>query len=424
MIGFLLIGILRDKSRSLLPMLVVGVGAMLTVFLHCWLTGIMGDSIELSARFATGHLKVMTRPYAAEAEQMPNELAIIGVGQLMDELSQTAPDMQWVARIRFGALLDVPDSLGETRAQGPVTGWALDLLSPGSSEAQRLNLASALTSGHLPQQAGQALITHDFATRFAVMPGHRITLMGNTMNGSLAFANFEVAGTVRFGSSAVDRGGIFIDLRDAQMAFDMRDAAGEVLGFFPKGFYVDATAQAVQQAFEAQHNNDTDEYAPVMMRLSQQAGMADYLAYANTMGSIMVMVFVLAMSVVLWNAGLLGGLRRYREFGLRLALGESKGHIYRTLLAEAVLVGTLGSTVGTAVGLALAFWMQTVGIDLSEMMPNASLMMPSVARAAITPPAYGIGFIPGLLSMVLGNALSGIGIYKRETARLFNELEV
>jgi putative ABC transport system permease protein len=56
-------------------------------------------------------------------------------------------------------------------------------------------------------------------------------------------------------------------------------------------------------------------------------------------------------------------------------------------------------------------------------MKNSSMLMPSVARAYITPTAYWIGFIPGLFSMVLGNALSGIGIYKRNTATLFKELE-
>jgi putative ABC transport system permease protein len=50
-------------------------------------------------------------------------------------------------------------------------------------------------------------------------------------------------------------------------------------------------------------------------------------------------------------------------------------------------------------------------------------MMPSVVRAAISPTAFYIGFWPGLVSMVLGNALSGIGIYKRQTAHLFKELE-
>jgi putative ABC transport system permease protein len=57
-------------------------------------------------------------------------------------------------------------------------------------------------------------------------------------------------------------------------------------------------------------------------------------------------------------------------------------------------------------------------------MKNASMMMPSIYRATITPEAFYIGFIPGLFSMVLGNALAGIGIYKRNTAQLFKELEV
>ena len=52
------------------------------------------------------------------------------------------------------------------------------------------------------------------------------------------------------------------------------------------------------------------------------------------------------------------------------------------------------------------------------------MMMPTVYRAMVTPEAYYIGFIPGVFSMTLGNALSGLGVYKRQTARLFKELEV
>jgi putative ABC transport system permease protein len=51
------------------------------------------------------------------------------------------------------------------------------------------------------------------------------------------------------------------------------------------------------------------------------------------------------------------------------------------------------------------------------------MMMPSVFRAHITPQAYFIGFVPGLFSTVLGTALAGIGIYRRNTAKLFKELE-
>jgi putative ABC transport system permease protein len=51
-------------------------------------------------------------------------------------------------------------------------------------------------------------------------------------------------------------------------------------------------------------------------------------------------------------------------------------------------------------------------------------MMPDIVRAHITVTDYYIGLIPGIFSTVVGTALSGIGIYKRNTARLFKELEV
>jgi putative ABC transport system permease protein len=142
------------------------------------------------------------------------------------------------------------------------------------------------------------------------------------------------------------------------------------------------------------------------------------------MSAIFVMIFVGAMSVVLWNTGLIGGLRRYQEFGIRLALGESKGKIYRSLVIEATLIGVVGSLFGTCIGLLGAFYLQNYGINIAGMVDNSSMMMPTVMRAKVTPNLYYIGFIPGVFAMVFGNMLSGIGIYKRETARLFKELEV
>ena len=138
----------------------------------------------------------------------------------------------------------------------------------------------------------------------------------------------------------------------------------------------------------------------------------------------MIFLFVSAMAIVLWNAGLLGGLRRYTEFGVRIALGEDKGHIYRSLLWEALMTGVIGSVIGTALGVTVVYALNSHGIDISGMMKNATMLMPSVMRPAVTPVMWYIGFIPGVFSMLLGNALAGIGIYKRETARLFNELEV
>jgi putative ABC transport system permease protein len=51
------------------------------------------------------------------------------------------------------------------------------------------------------------------------------------------------------------------------------------------------------------------------------------------------------------------------------------------------------------------------------------MMLPNIVRARITPFTFVIGFLPGLLATFLGTAISGIGIYKRQTSELFKELE-
>jgi putative ABC transport system permease protein len=129
------------------------------------------------------------------------------------------------------------------------------------------------------------------------------------------------------------------------------------------------------------------------------------------------------MSIVLWNAGLIGGIRRYGEIGVRLAIGESKGHVYRSMIVESVLVAILGSVAGTCAGLGFAYLLQTKGIDIGSTVKSATMMMPTVFRARITGQACVIGFVPGLFATILGTMLAGVGVYRRNTAQLFKELE-
>jgi len=406
MIRFLFKGIINDRSRSLLPIIVVSIGVMLSVVMYCWIRGIIGESLRLNASFTTGHLKVMTRAYLKDVDQMPNDLAIMGVDNQLRVLKAAYPDLDWVRRIRFGGLIDFPDSNGETRAQGPVVGWALDLFSPQSKELARFNLEKSLVSGKLPAKPCQALISDLFAAKFHIKPGETFTLFGTTMEGGMAFKNLIVSGTVRFGSAQLDRGAIIADISDVQLALGMDDAAGEILAFFNSDRYDNEQAFRISSAFNQKYKSSKDEYAPVMISLREQSGMAEFIDYVDSIGSAMIIVFMIAMSIVLWNAGLLGGLRRYNEFGIRLAMGEDKDHIYKTLIYEAVFIGTIGSVLGTTFGLGIAWYLQTFGINISGIMKNSSLLMPSIARAEITSAAWYIGFIPGLISVVLGNALS------------------
>jgi putative ABC transport system permease protein len=423
MIRFLLKGLMRDRSRSLFPILIVSLGVMLTVFLQTWLAGAMGDIVRSTANFSTGHVKIMSHAYAQNKSQIPNDLALLGIESLLDRLRTQHPDMAWVARIRFGGLLDVPDEQGETLTQGPAGGLAVDLLSPDSPEIETLNIQKSMVRGRLPDQSGEILISDDFAVKLKVKPGDTVTLLSSTMQGSMGMQNFTIAGTVRFGINVMDRGAVLIDITDIRSVLDMDDAAGEVLGYFRDGIYHDDKAQQLAREFNRQFTDTEDLYRPVMCALSDQDGLGEYLGMASYFSFIASSIFVVAMSIVLWNVGLIGGLRRYGEMGLRLAIGEDKRHVYGSVILEAVMVGFAGSGVGTALGLALAWYLQMHGFDIGDMVKSSSMMMSNVMRAEITSTSYYIGFIPGMFSTVLGAALSGMGIYKRETAQLFKELE-
>ena len=89
MIRFLFRGLLRDRNRSLLPILVVTAGVLLTVFLFCYISGILGDMLEFSANYSSGHVKIMTRAYADNKKQVPNDLALIEVGNLIINLQNS-----------------------------------------------------------------------------------------------------------------------------------------------------------------------------------------------------------------------------------------------------------------------------------------------------------------------------------------------
>ncbi len=424
MIKFLLKGLFRDRSRSLFPILTVFMGVALTVFLYSYLNGFVSDMIKSNAHYSTGHVRIMTQAYSKESNQKPNDLALIGINSLLENIEKEYPDMIWTPRIMFGGLIDIPDEQGETRIQGPVTGMALDLFSQSSAERKLLNIDDALVRGRFPNKAGEILIAEEFANKLKIEPGDTATLLGTTMYGSMATTNFLIAGTVRFGIAAMDRGAIITDISDVQTVLDMQDAAGEILGFFPDDHFHEDKAYQILASFNEQYKNPDDQFSPIMGALPEESGMKEYMDLMNVAVYLIVGIFILAMGIVLWNAGLMGSLRRYGEMGVRLAVGEEKGHIYRTLILESIMIGVTGSFIGTAFGLIPAYLMQIYGLDLSFLFEKSSMMISGVLRAQVTPTTYLIGFIPGTLATVLGTAIAGIGIYKRQTAQLFKELEI
>lgn len=426
MIRFLFKGVIRDKSKSLFPFLVVTSGVMLTVFLYCWINGATSEFIESSARFSTGHLKVMTRAYSKEEDLIPNDLAYMGVSSLLQELKKDYPDLFWTPRIRFSGILDIPDEKGETKVQGPAGGIAVDLRSKDSPEHSILNLNKGLMIGRIPDREGEILVSSELAKSLSLKPGDRATIVSSTITGSMAIADFTVSGIFRFGITPLDKGTVIADINDIQKFLDMEDSAGEIIGLFKDFVFREKIAEKIASEFNRKFgslNSNDPDFLPVMFTLKEQAGLADLLTIYKTFSSVIVVIFLAVMSIVLWNSGLMGSIRRYGEIGIRLAMGEEKKHLYFSLIGESLIIGAIGSIVGTGIGIAISYYLQVHGLNIENFMKRSTLMFGNIIRAEVTPFSFLIGFIPGLLATFLGTAIAGIGVFRRKTSTLMKEFE-
>jgi len=425
MIKFLIKGILRDKSRSLFPIIIVTLTVAMIVFFKGFMMGILNGIIKDTATISTGHLRVMTKAYEQEQQLFPSDLALLETEKLMVDLHKEYPEYFWTPRIIFAGLLDVPNKDGETIEQGPTVAFGIDLLSAESREIEMWKLEKKMIDGRLPDLPNEVILSTKLAGRLNIDPGMIITFIGSTMHGAFTTFNFKVVGTFSLNMGPVDKEMMLLDISGARLALDMEGATSEVLGFTHSLYYEDANAITISEKYNINNKSD-DIFNPVMLALRDSHQMGTIVDVQTAAMKIILGIFLVIVMIVLWNMGLMSGLRRYGEIGMRLAIGESKGQVYRSMVMESFLIGLISTIFGTILGLSITYYMQEVGIDYSKGLENlarTSVIMSNVFYAKVTSDLYYIGFMPGVLATVLGTMLAGRAIYKREMAQLFKELE-
>jgi len=97
-------------------------------------------------------------------------------------------------------------------------------------------------------------------------------------------------------------------------------------------------------------------------------------------GSLLVMLIILTLvvGVVIANVVTMSVMERTREFGVRLALGESPGRIAWSLLTEVMMLAVLASVSGALIGEGLTLYLAQTGLDLGigEMQSAGVIIQP------------------------------------------------
>ena len=426
MIKFLAKGLIRDKTRSLFPTIIITITVAIVIFALGFMRGMLNNVFLDTAVIMSGYEKVVTRAYKKEMQMLPLDLALMDIEKMISGLNRDHPDYFWSPRINFGGLIDIPDENKETRSQSPIMAIGIDFFSNKSRQTELWKLDQIIVDGRPPRSPNDILISSKLAKKLEVSTGQEATFIGSTMDNAFTTYNFNISGIFNLNKGQTDKQMILLDISGAQDALDMNGAATEILGFTNDLFYNDEDAIEIRSSYNENNRESSDIFAPIMIALRDTNQMGTMVDFSNAALAVIGGIFLVIVMIVLWNMGLMNGLRRYGEIGLRLAMGESKGQVYRSMITEAVIIGLTGTLLGTGLGLSITYYVQENGISYAEALEEMALknmVMPNVFYSKVTPDLFYVGLLPGLLATVLGTMLAGLAIYRREMAQLFKELE-
>ncbi|MYS14122.1 FtsX-like permease family protein [Streptomyces sp. SID4982] len=204
-----------------------------------------------------------------------------------------------------------------------------------------------LTSGHAPRGAGEALLDADTASKKHVRVGDALTVQAQpgtfrvrvvgiatfrTTNpgAALVFLDGATAGRQLLGS-ANRATAISVDAAPGVTDPDLKRRVGAAIG----GGYELKTAAEQAKSAAANLGGFLDVIKYVMLGFAGIAVLVGIFLIVNTFSMLIA--------------------QRTRELGLLRALGADRRQVRRSVLLEALLLGVVGSTLGLAAGIGLAY---------------------------------------------------------------------
>ncbi len=346
----LLIGwrnIWRNKLRSIVVILAVGLGVWALLFLLGFTRGIVRDyitqNIELRTSFFQMHHPEFKKDYDVSFV-IPNE------GQIEDYLSKDE-------RIKTYALRTVSNGM-LSNAKG-ARGMKIFGIDPEKESSTSL-LDQRIAEGDYfdDQRRNQILVGDDLAEKLHLKLRKKIVLSFQDKEGNIVSAAFRIKGIFDTKNTPVDLSQVYILRKDMNRILnldenDFHEVA--VVGYSIDN--VDQLVQAYVTEFDGLSVASYKELSPELELFNAQLRI-------NLL--VMTCIFMLALIFGIINTMLMAVLERMKEIGMLLSIGMNKTRVFLMILIETILLSMIGTPLGLILGVLSINYFKKYGLDLSN----------------------------------------------------------
>lgn len=373
--------ILRQKTHTVMTLVAIICGVTALILAGGWVNDIFVKLAEALIHSQSGHMQVYKEGYYAAGSRTPEKYLIANPDAIKQRITGVMGVDNVMARLNFTGLLN------NGRSDLPITGEGVE---PGREAA--LGSFVSITAGRqlADKDTFGIVLGHGVAKGLKLKPGDHVTLVANALEGALNSMDFEVIGIFQS----------FINDYDARAIRIPLAAAQELLG----------TQGANALVISLKRTDDTDRVASQLkerlgassLEIKTWVQLNDYYEktvefYRGQFGFLqMIILFMVLLSVA--NSVNMSVLERMGEFGTIMALGNRSNQVFRLIIAESVLLGVIGSSLGLGLGVALALSISAIGIPMP---PPPTSEIGYTGEIQIIPSELLVSFAIGLGATVL-----------------------
>jgi putative ABC transport system permease protein len=325
-----------------------------------------------------GHVQVHRKGYVASIDNLPLNLnmkpgAVAKVEQALKDMGDV---VAWSPRLKFGAMFS---NFTET------TSIRLNGVLPEREAAAMPMLPGRLLQGDGVNglvERGKLLIPEILAKGMKISIGDTVVLVATNLDGSVNGKTFTVQGVLGDVTGPGGRDG-YLHLDDARELLRLTEAEVSEIAVRLKGLDRLPAAKAQLARAAAEIRNPQGQPALEVHGWDQLSPFANIARMIDLLDLFIRVMLVGIVLIAVTNVMMMAVYERIREIGAISAIGTPPRRILGLFLAEGLLLGLVGTAIGTALSLGIIYALNLWPVHFSFGRQQDLVLVPAIAAADV-----------------------------------------
>lgn len=339
--------LLRQRTRTAITLVAIIVGVSGLILSGGFIRDIIHQLGEAIIGSQTGHLQIAQPRFFDSGQALAADTLLRDPQALRRRIAATPGVTDTMGRLSFFGILN------NGRRDYSIIGEGIE---PGP-EARLGGFIHIIAGRNLQASDRESVIVGEgLAQALGLAPGDAVTLLANSPEGAVNTLDAEVVGVFRSFSKDYDARAVRLPLQGAQDLLATDGINALVLHLQDTALTAQAK-HAVQTALAGSGlgvrswDELSDFYSKTVQLYDRQFGVLQLIILGMVLLSVS-------------NSVNMSAFERVAEFGTLRALGSHRAELIRLILAENLVLGAVGATLGIVIGLVLAAAISAIGIPM------------------------------------------------------------